>query len=361
MRANKRKASFTTYYWIIGICSVLLILLSIIKTNPVWVENYYSKGFYPVWTYLYVVLFSWIPFSFGDLFYGVLMFFLVLFLFRLIQSVFKRHRNNFIKYLLQLVLFILLIYSLFYINWGLNYYRVPLAEQIHLDIDNIKKEDHLKVLEEYISEANLLRERLDFDQINKRGVRGDLQEFMREDTLFNTILSQSQIKVKEPISSPLISHFTVSGYFNPFTMEVQVNQEIPKASYPFVNIHELAHQMGIGFEDECNFIAFRKLMYHKSDWYRYSAYYSAIQYLLQPIYADKVLLEKYKAKLSPQVKADLQEEYEFWKSYRGWIDHVSSIFYNQYLKHNNQPEGLERYNMMTKLIVAWEKQQQASN
>jgi len=27
------------------------------------------------------------------------------------------------------------------------------------------------------------------------------------------------------------------------------------------------------------------------------------------------------------------------------------------LKHNNQPEGLSRYSMMARLIVAWEKQQ----
>ena len=71
----------------------------------------------------------------------------------------------------------------------------------------------------------------------------------------------------------------------------------------------------------------------------------------------KELLEKYKSMLSAPVLEDLREEYAFWHSYRGWLDKISSLFYNQYLIHNNQPEGLERYNMMAKLIVAWEKQQ----
>jgi hypothetical protein len=151
---------------------------------------------------------------------------------------------------------------------------------------------------------------------------------MRQDTLFQYILSDSQIHGKTPISSTVASYFTVSGYFNPFTLEVQVNQRIPMMSYPFVTVHELAHQMGVGFEDECNFIAFRKLINHKDDWYRYSAYYEAIQYLMYPLYSNKDLFEHYRDMLSPAIRQDLVEERTFWENYRGWINRLSGLFYD---------------------------------
>src|SRR5690606_22496256 len=160
--------------------------------------------------------------------------------------------------------------------------------------------------------ANDIREKIDLENQQRKGVRKDLEEWVRQDTQFYDILSRSQIHGKAPISSTAVSYFTVSGYFNPFTLEVQVNQHIPMASYPFVTVHELAHQMGIGFEDECNFIAFRKLLVHEDEWYRYSACYAAIQYLLYPLYEEIELFEQYKAMLSPQVQKDLDEERAFW-------------------------------------------------
>lgn len=358
MRANKGSLRTNRkYYWIIGVCLLIQVLIFAVKDNPVWVEKYYARLLYPLLSYGNIILFSWLPFSVGDLFYVFIILTLLFGLLKLGRSFFIKNWSLSIHLGLKISTLILVVYTLFYVNWGLNYYRQPIAQNIGLDVSSLTKADYLAVLEQYILKANELRGQLELEQRSKDGVRHDLEEFMVQDTLYDSFLSKSQIKIKEPISSKLISYFTVSGYFNPFTAEVQVNQEIPKAGYPFVNVHELAHQMGVGFEDDCNFIAFRKLVNHPNLWYQYSAYYNAIQSLLEPLYADKELLEKYKSMLSAPVREDLREEYAFWHSYRGWLDKISSLFYNQYLIHNNQPEGLERYNMMAKLIVAWEKQQ----
>ncbi|NGM61662.1 DUF3810 domain-containing protein [Sphingobacterium sp. SGG-5] len=345
------------YFIVIACCLLIQVGISILHTNPQAVEYYYSRGFYPKFSYLSILLFSWLPFSFGDLLYGVLVLLFSSLLFRIAQALYRSEWNMLKRKTVQFLALLSLVYTFFYVNWGLNYYRIPLADQIGLDTESIHIDDYIQVVDKYVLIVNSLRDSLDLEQKDKRGVRRDLEQWMRADTLFHGILSQSQIHGKSPISSAIISYFTVSGYFNPFTLEVQVNQNIPLASYPFVNVHELAHQMGIGFEDECNFIAFRKLMYHKDLWYRYSAYYEAVQYLLYPLYGDKELYEKYRNKLSPKVRADLAYERAFWQQYSGWVDKISNLFYNQYLKHNNQPEGMERYSMMAKLVVAWEKQQ----
>ncbi len=345
------------YLGIIVLCLLIQLFITIVQTNSYWIEHYYSRGFYTKFSYLSIVLFSWLPFSVGDLLYGIIVFFFLLLVFRGLQALFRKEWQALVRKVIQTIALFSIIYTFFYINWGLNYYRIPLADQIGLDTKNIHIDEHTQTLEKYILIANKLRDSLDWDKKNRRGVSKDLKEWMSKDTLFYQILSRSQIHGKSPISSGVVSYFAVSGYFNPFTLEVQVNQNIPLASYPFVNVHELAHQMGIGFEDECNFIAFRKLMNHKNSWYKYSAYYEAIQYLLYPLHSDKELFDKYKAMLSPEIRRDLVYERAFWKQYSGWIDRLSNIFYNQYLLHNNQPEGMERYSMMAKLVVAWEKQQ----
>lgn len=358
MRANSKTSKTNRkYIWIIGICLLIQIFILFVKNNPVWIEEYYSKGFYPVFSYLNIILFSWIPFSVGDIFYAVIVFTLVISVFYLLKYCFQKKWALAGRSVLKLFTLILGLYTFFYVNWGLNYFRQPIAVSTGLQVDSLTKEDYLSVLEKYIHIANELREQIDYSAYSKAVVRADMEELMKNDTIFSSILSKSQIRIKEPISSKLISYFTVSGYFNPFTSEVQVNQEAPKPSCPFTNVHELAHQMGIGFEDDCNFIAFRELVGHQNIWYRYSAYYNAIESLLRPLYSDDVLLEKYKNLLSDKVKQDFREEYSFWRSYSGWVDQISSVFYNSYLQHNNQPEGLERYGMMARLIVAWEKQQ----
>ena len=354
----KRKAKIghlTKYYYTLGICWILILLMEVLKSNTTWIEHYYAQKFYPAVSYVYIILFSWIPISVGDVFYATVSIALVYLLVRVLKGLFKWNLVELKIYIIRLITLLSALYVIFYLNWGLNYYRLPMEEKIGLQGYKINKEDHLMVLDKYIQKVNNLRKQIDVDSKTKNGVRGDIKEIILQDSFLNDYLCKSQVLAKSPLSSEITSTFTVSGYFNPFTLEAQVNELIPNSSYPFVLVHELSHQMGVGFEDECNFVAFLILHKNKDLWYQYSAYYAAVEYLLMALPADKELLEEYKAKLSPQVLNDFKTERDFWLSYRGWVDTISSLFYNQFLKHNNQPEGLARYNRMATLLVAWEK------
>lgn len=358
MKENKWAGRKEKLYLLwIAVILFLLFLLSQFTANSIWVERYYSTGFYPKFSLLNKILFSWIPFSLGDIFYLLLLCYFVYSFFQICKRVFNRSWVSLRKETVSVGFYILLLYSFFYINWGINYLRPPVSELIGLDLDVIEAEDYERVLEKYIPRMNAIRSQLNLDDSLKHRVADDIEFLMKEDSLFDSFLSKTQVKIKKPISSRLISHMGVAGYFNPFTSEVQVNQDIPKSSFPFVNVHELAHQMGIGFEDDCNFIAFRKLIYHENLWYQYAAYFNAINPLLLSVSNDKVKLEKFKTMISNEVKMDMEAEYVFWRSRTGWLDKLLSFIYDGYLKHNNQPEGLSRYNMMARLIVAWEMQQ----
>lgn len=355
----KTKVNFKPkrYLIAIGVGLLVILLLSWIKQLPTVVEQYYSRQFYPAFSYLPKLLFGWLPISVGDIIYVVLSGSLLWIAIASIIALFKRKWGTAQKRLLQLVLIVLGTYIYFYVGWGLHYYRIPVQQQMNLQIDTVIQKEYLEIVERYVEELNHLRERLDTTAMNKGAARIELEKLMLNSGDKLPMLSHTQIRTKQPLSSELVSYFTVTGYFNPFTQEVQVNGVMPKMSYPFTVVHELAHQMGIGFEDECNFIAFLMLQDHANTWYRYAAYYETVQYLLRPLYfQDKALYESYVAKLSADVRHDYAAEHLFWQQYRGAFNRLTNLFYGSYLRHNNQPEGMARYSLMSRLVVAWEKQ-----
>lgn len=350
------RSSFRPYYWIIGISLVLGFAGAVFVQDATRVEWYYSQCFYPVYSYLPTVLFSWLPFSFGDLFYAGIVVGLIFLLGKGMRLLWTRRWDRALLVGLQLITAILLLHHFFYLSWGLHYYRQPLAVKYDLNIADIQIEEYEIVLDSIIQRANILRQQVDMSAISSLQNMEQLQSVMAADTTFDAMLSKKHIRAKQPISSTLASYFTVNGYFNPFTHDVQVNPLIPWSSFPFTVVHELSHQMGIGFEDECNFIAYQVLASHPNPWYAYSAHYSAIQSLLSAMrHAHPAAFQMYFAKLDSRIVKDLREEREFWSNYTGPVDYISGIIYNQYLQHNNQPEGVQRYGMMNRLIVAWER------
>jgi len=354
----KLRKACQAYAIAIGLGIFLCLLMGWLQAYPTLIEKGYSRFFFQLYSYLPKLLLGWIPFSVGDLFYPVALIFLVYLLVQAVLSLLRKAWLLALYRFLKLSFSIILLYLFFYLSWGLNYYRVPLYQQLGLELKGLKQEDYLFVLDKHIQRCNDLRTQFSPTEDGRGRAKKELEDLMKTDVRVQPILSTTQVKAKSPLSSHLVSYFAVSGYFNPFTQEVQVNENMPLPGYPFTVVHELTHQMGIGFEDECNFVAFLKLQDHKDPWYRYAASYETVQYLLRTLAAqDESLYTEYYNRLSAEVKADLKGERDYWKHYTGWINDLFGFLYSGYLQHNNQPEGLERYSMMSRMVVAWELKQ----
>ena len=350
----------TLVIWLISIF-ILLIAVNLIQGNPDWIEYGYSQSFYPVYAYLPKILFGWLPFSIGDLLYVSLGATLLILFLKPIILLFRRQGRLAMRRFLVFLGVLFSVYLFFQVAWAMNYYRIPVSKQLKLNVDTVYLEDHLSILADHIAKANQLRAQVNMREQKRDSANIEVEQLMREDAQF-PMLSKTQVKVKYPLVGVMASYFGVSGYFNPFSNEAHVNGNMPLYSYPFTVAHELSHQMGIGFEDECNFIAFVKLQDHPNPWYAYAAYLESSTYLLRSLYlVDKGKFEEYKLRFSAAVKADLQADQAYWQQYTGWINTLSGMFYNQYLIHNNQAEGMARYGMVSRLIIAWEKQKKAAN
>jgi len=332
----------------------MLLLLWAAQYAPVWVEVFYSRGFYPGYSYLPKTLFGWIPFSVGDLFYIGLFVLLLWIPVGIVITLVRKQWQTALRRLWNGFGLLLGLYLFFHVAWALNYYRVPLKDQLGLSTDTVLLEDHLRVLERHIEKANSLREQIDWTDYSRQQAIEQVEKLMRSES-YSGMLSQTQIRVKAPILGSWVSYFGVAGYFNPFTGEAHVNMDMPLTSFPFTLAHEIAHQMGLGLEDECNFMAFIRLQHHRDPWFVYSAYFQSANYLLRSLYLiDVDLFEEYRDKLSAKVQRDMRTEQMYWQQYTGWINDGASIFYNQYLEHNNQLEGMARYGMVSRLIIDWE-------
>ena len=347
---------------------LLVVQIIIVKTLaffPETIEKYYSNGFYPIISKGLRLTFGSLSFSFGDVIYGVLIF---LFVKWIIKNFFKRNRSqtslgqfwkaNGLKVLSILSIF----YFFFHLLWGMNYYRIPLHEKL-----NINKEYELVDLEtlteKMIQKSNELQVRITSDknsavinpytekEIFEMAQNGyhklpkDLKEF-----------DYKNKSIKQSLFSMPLSYMGFGGYLNPFTNEAQVNYLKPKYTTHFTTCHEMAHQTGIGSESECNFIGYLAAINNSDDYFQYAAYTTAVRYCFRNLeQIEEGKSKSYLEKLNKGVLKNFNENEVFWKEYETPINTFFEYFYDNFLKANQQKDGLESYSKFIGLLIGYEK------
>jgi hypothetical protein len=349
-----------SWSWVLLISAALLIKFA--STQPLWVEENYSTGIYPLISNIQRGIFGWIPFSIGDFFYAFLIMVIVFKTYQLFKIVFKKqfNRQYLINGLKQLIFFFLFVYVFFYGLWGLNYSRKGITYQLNLEIKKY-------TLGEIDTLAGLLQQRLNYyagiidlaqrDSFNKKRV---LFEKTTEAFLYlgksHDYLRYDIKSIKPSLYSYLGNYFGFQGYYNPFSGEGQVNTTIPPVMEPFVSCHEVAHQLGYAKENEANFAGFLACRAYPNNTYRYSMYFDMYNYTIHELgRRDSALAHAYNEKLHPQVKKDRAEVSDFFKKYKNPIEPVITWLYSGYLQANNQPEGKRTYNEVVAFLIAYYK------
>jgi Protein of unknown function (DUF3810) len=341
---------------------ILTILIKWASWYPGWVEQNYSRGIYPAIAKLQRILFGWIPFSIGDLFYAFIVLIFIYKIGRFFGLLFKRKlTRHYFKTALQQTFFIaLFMYVLFNLLWGLNYNRKGIAHQLKLEV---KKYD----INDLDTLTTIIQQRVNYyaNFVNK--VQRD--SFNNKKRLFNTaaaaykeaakqysFLAYSSKSIKPSLFSYLGNYLGFQGYYNPFSGEAQVNTTVPRFLEPFVTTHEIAHQLGYGRENEANFVGFLACKAYDNNAFRYSVYYDLYNYSIGEIFRqDTTLGKKFQQQLHPQVLKDRQEFRDFYKKYKNPIEPIIMWGYGEFLKANNQPAGKRSYNEVVAWLIAYYK------
>lgn len=331
-----------------------ILAVKLLSYFPEFVEKYYSQGIFKTISKVETYLFDYIPFSVGDILYIIAGIALVRWVYRLIKTKFREPR----KWIVEFLTTSSILYFCFHLLWGLNYYRVPLHQK--LEIEPTYNHNNLIDLTCFlIEESNALHAELStqdsvaiqFDfaskQLNKIAIQS-----IDNLNINNLDLNHKFNTYKSSIFSLPLTYMGFSGYLNPLTNEAQVNAKVPIYKMPTLITHEMAHQIGYAKENEANFIAALSTMNHQNLHIKYAGYTFALQYCLSDIYRNNEEEAKQLIKeIHPGILKNYQEINDFWKAHQNPFEPFFKLFYDNYLKANNQPEGMKSYNYMVGLLV----------
>ena len=334
---------------------IQLFVLGIVSQYPEWIEKYYSRGIYPIISGFMRRLFGLFPFSVGDVLY-FLLFIVVL---RWLWYIYETRFSPFTEQIYRMAAFASVIVFFFHFLWGMNYYRIPLQEQLgipSLTYDTLSLQN---TTARHIDKINAIHYALvDDDSIipktdySRKDIYRIASRQFRRFNIDSFDLSFRKRSIKHSLYSVPLTYMGFSGYLNPFTGESQVNKKLPMTSYPITATHEMAHQLGYASETEANYIGYLACIYNDDPFFQYSGELMAVRYLINEISLyNPELSMAYFEKLNPGIKHNIQLSRDFWDSYSTPVKPVFQKTYHQYLKANNQSQGLRSYNDIVGFLV----------
>ncbi len=331
-----------------------LLFLSQLKHFPEFVEQFYSNGIYVYCAKAMRYAFGWAPFSIGDLFYTLASIAIIRWLIKNRKKPFTATKT----WLLDIGATLSLVYFAFHCFWGFNYYRQPLYKSLELNPD-YSTEQLLAFTERLIQKSNGIHTQLvnnDTLKIEmpytkpkilnkvKDGYQNLAQDYPQ--------LNYEPVSIKKSIYSLPLTYMGFSGYLNPLTNEAQVNGLIPTYKYPTTSCHEAAHQLGFAAENEANFIGSLAAIHNDDLYFKYSGYTFALRYCLAEIFKRNP--DRYNSllpTLHPGILKNYQETQTFWRSYENPIEPIFESTFDNFLKANNQSDGMKSYSYVVALLV----------
>lgn len=346
-------------FW--GILLATALAIKLYSSGTIRVEQGYSGSFYPPVSAFLRTLFGWIPFSIGDILYGILFAWIAWKIGSGIRKLWLKEatlagtRRRFMK----LLAFGLVFYIVFNLFWGINYNRKGIAYQLDLKLEKYSLSDLKTMNALLVEKVNSAKQSL----INKPdSISGNADLFARvvkaydkADSIY-PFLHYAHPSIKSSAWGWLGNYLGFTGYYNPFTGEAQVSTSVPRFLQPFVACHEVAHQLGYAREMEANFVGYLAASSSDDTLMHYSVYLDLLLYSNRNLFlTDSSAARGFAKQLLPEVKADLKTWREFNERHRNPFEPAFRWIYGLYLKNNEQPQGLLSYDVVTSFLIAYYK------
>jgi hypothetical protein len=315
--------------------------------KPELVESYYSEGVYPYIEKLLTSISNHIPFSLWDIFWMII---ILLFISGLILLIFRRIKPGW--YALRLAQLVAVLYSLFYILWGYNYFRSKLENRIGWDKPEASEAVFRSILDTLIQNTNL-----NYTAISKSDYRSIdsliSESYLKNGKSLGISYSRGKDGPKTMIFSSFFAKAGVNGYFGPFFNEIHLNSYILPLEYPFALAHEKSHQYGVASEAEANFSAFFICTASEDRRLKYSGYLFIMIYFLSDA-AQLNDYHEYLKKIDKRVIKDLQFRRIYYKGLQKQkLSDLQDATNNAYLKVNKIEQGIKNYNEAVALVINW--------
>lgn len=285
-----------------------------------------------------------------------------------IQSVGTQRFLLIMTMLQNLLCFAAVIFFGYVILCGVNYHRYPVAYHFGLSVENSSMEELEGLFTELADKAVELRATLTTEDENGvyvlpysekalgKEAKNAYEVFAKEYPVFGG----NYPVPKHVFFSRLMSYTEITGVFTPWTMEANVNIDIPPYSIGSTMCHELAHLRGFMREDEANYISYRVCMASGNPDLQYSGVMLALIYTGNALYGQSP--ERYsdlcREHYSLALVKDLVANNEYWDQFDKpvvgdtTVGEIAEKVNDTYLKMNEQTDGTKSYGRVVDLLLA---------
>jgi Protein of unknown function (DUF3810) len=270
----------------------------------------------------------------------------------------------------------------FYLSWGMNYARAPLADRLgwaqkapsaeaERAQSRVRERAEVEATDELVSIA---RQLVVATNVSYRAFAGSddlgapsaiVAEAGSIDRAIEAAYRRVQARLAldsafarargpaKPVAlSVAMNYLRITGFYFPFTGEASYNRLAPASSLPHSIAHEKAHQRGIALEDEANFIGYLACVMSDDAYARYAGYLFAQRQLLGEVAARD--LPRARGLVGARLKGvqrDIDASVAFWRQYEGAAARASERVNDRYLRAQGERRGVAAYAASRHLIV----------
>ena len=357
---NNEKVKLSKLAYFCFALTAVSIVLYVIAQSSVGFADFFNKYVSSIFRGALALITNIIPLSVAELF--IICSPIILFV--LIKYCIQKYANSWrdIKiFLLSVLAFVCLLFSVFVINFGIAYYTTTLDQRLELDKKDVSASELASTAEWLIEEINAL-----VDEIEFKDKSSSVMPYTIKDMNDKLLISYDKISDKYDFINKLTSHIKpimlsepmtytfISGVYTYFTGEANLNTNAPDYSLVYTTAHELAHQRGIAREDEANFIAFLVCMESDDTYIRYCGYMNLFEYVLGALNtANGELWETTYKKLDNRALYEIIACNDYYDKYRGnVVGEISGAINDAYLQANGT-QGSVSYGLVVDLAVAY--------
>ena len=351
--------SFINNHKAILVGLLLVVLVQIIGSSSYLIEQFYLPYFYTPYSKLLRFIFGWLPFSIGDVLYYLAICWVLYAFFYLVKKIWQKHFTKKIAFALvkKMLTFALYLYAFFYLAWGLHYNRKSIATTLNITTTTYNKTDLQHMLTELVSKINTLADSVPKEEnFNFSNIKPFAVKAYSNVAVQYPYLQYTNTSIKKSMFSLAANYLGFQGYYNPFTGEAQVNTYLPNFMIPNIMVHEMAHQIGYAFEDEASFVGYLAMLKSDNNYLKYSVYFDMFLFASAELYnRDYKAVDTFVKQLQPIAKKHLVQFQTYNKQYNTPLADASNWVYNSYLHANNMLNGINTYNQVIALVMAYNR------
>ena len=256
----------------------------------------------------------------------------------------------------------LTVYALFCLLWGVNYWTDSFQDRAGITAQPVT-ETELEAVTRYFAEQltaaadSVPRDENGLYAVPKVQILEESTAVYGGVTELYPFLRFRDTGVKAVRCSRLMSIMGFTGVYFSCIGESNVNVDSPACLLPSTIAHELAHQRGIAWEQECNFLGVLASVASGLPDYAYSGWLLGFIHLGNALYdTDPAAYWAIRDTLPETVEADLRDNNAYWDQFRdNIVEKVSDTVYDAALKSYGDANGMQSYSMVVELLVAYYK------